>query len=473
MSSLKYNVKINNDFIDVIKKTNFNINVDDDIIIINLTKNLSPYYENVSSTANALATLIEYDIIDYRCSRLFFNYNCESLNDAINNLINNGFCSYDDYNTESNDINEPPSFEIYNIAKEQKFTFDIIKLNKDLNSLFLSIINNEPFIISIRIYESFEYPETINTGFIPMPKKNEAELGGITIVIFGFNKQQQTFTAKYQNKFITLPFFYLIKDNLSSDCYIFILRNFNINIKTNKEEFKEFKIDNDNDNLNNNFEIIEPYIDLRSKFPEVYDQGKIGSCTANSLCSIFDYDSSNFKSSRLFLYYNERLINKQTNVDEGASIRDGIFCLKNYGICSEKDWAYIITNIFVKPSDICYENAKKNFVIEAFYISNDINTIKYWISKNEPISLGINVYSNFMNASKNGIVDIPLKTDEYLGGHAVIICGYDDINKRCILRNSWGSHWGDNGYFYLPYDYITNDDLCGDLWVITKSKFEN
>ena len=467
MSSLKYNVKFNNDSIDIIKKTNFNINTDNDIIIINLAKKISSYYENVSSTANALATLIEYDISNYRCSRLFFNYNCESLNDAINNLINNGFCCYDDYNTDINDINEPPSSEIYNIAKEQKFTFDIIKLNKDLNSLFLSIINNEPFIISIRVYESFEYPETIDSGFIPMPKINETEIGGITILVIGFNKQQQIFIAKYQNKFISLPFFYLIKDNYSSDCYIFVLRNFNINIKTNKEEFKELKIDS------NDLKIIESYIDLRSKFPEVYDQGKIGSCTANSLCSIFDYDSSNFKSSRLFLYYNERLINNETNIDEGASIRDGIYCLKNYGVCSEKDWAYNITNIFVKPSDICYENAKKNFVIEAFYISNDINTIKYWIHKNEPISLGINVYSNFMSASKTGFVNIPLKTDEYLGGHAVILCGFDDINKQFILRNSWGSHWGDNGYFYLPYDYITNDDLCGDLWIITKSKFEN
>ena len=477
MTSLKYNVKMNNDDkinkFNVILKTSYNINNSDDITIMSLKNNLSPdnYFEPVGSTANALATIIEYDIPNYRCSRFFFNYNTDnlSLNESINNLFKYGFCSYEDYNTDNNNINHIPDDKIFIKAQEQKFTFDINKINKDLNCLLLSIINNEPFITSIKIYESFDYPETIKSGFIPMPKNNEKEIGGITIVVYGFNKQKQTFMAKYQNKFIELSFFYLIKDIYISDCYIFILRTFNINIdKIDKTNFNTLPT-----NINEN---IPKKIDLRNKFPEVYDQGKIGSCTANSLCSIFEYDSiNNFKGSRLFLYYNERLINQETNIDEGASITDGIYCLKKYGICSEKEWPYNITNLFIKPYDICYENAKNNFVIEAFYIENDIYTIKYWLTKNEPISLGISIYSNFMNitASSTGNVDIPIETDEYLGGHAVIICGYDDITKKFTLRNSWGSHWGDNGYFYLPYDYITNDDLCSDLWIITKSKFEN
>ena len=471
MTSLKYNVKINDNdknIVNVIQKTIYNINNDDDVIIMSLKKNLSPnsYFENVGSTANALATIIEYDIPNYRCSRLFFNYNSDnlSLNESINNLFKYGFCAYEDYN-----IDDKPNDEIYMKAGEQKFTFDINKINKDLNSLLLSIINNEPFITSIRIYESFDYPETIKTGFIPMPKNNEKEIGGITIVVYGFNKQKQLFMAKYQNKFIELSFFYLIKDIYLSDCFIFILRTFNINIdKIDKTNYETLPINKDI--------VIPVTIDLRNKFLEVYDQGKIGSCTANSLCSIFEYDSiNNFKGSRLFLYYNERLINEETNIDEGASISDGIYCLKKYGICSENEWPYNITNLFIKPNKLCYENAKNNFVIEAFYIENDIYTIKYWLTKNEPISVGISIYSNFMNinTSKTGKVNMPVETDEFLGGHAVIICGFDDITKQFILRNSWGSHWGDNGYFYLPYDYITNDELCGDLWVITKSKFES
>ena len=96
--------------------------------------------------------------------------------------------------------------------------------------------------------------------------------------------------------------------------------------------------------------------------------------------------------------------------------------------------------------------------------------IKYWINKNEPIALGIALYSNFNNFSsaKTGKIGLPKTTDKFIGGHAVILCGFDDFNQEFILRNSWGSYWGDKGYFYLPYSYITNKNLCSDLWIITK-----
>ena len=211
-------------------------------------------------------------------------------------------------------------------------------------------------------------------------------------------------------------------------------------------------------------------MDLRNKFPEVYDQGKIGSCTANALCSIYEYDTYNFKGSRLFLYYNERLLLNETDIDNGAYLSDGIFTLKTFGLCEEKDWPYIIENLFKRPTDDIYQKAKSNFVIEAFSIANDVKTIKYWLNKNEPIALGIAVYSNFMNfsAAKSGDIGLPSANDRFIGGHAIVLCGYDDDTQKFILRNSWGSYWGNNGYFYLPYNYITNDYLCGDLWVITK-----
>jgi len=76
------------------------------------------------------------------------------------------------------------------------------------------------------------------------------------------------------------------------------------------------------------------------------------------------------------------------------------------------------------------------------------------------------------NSAKTGKISLPSKNDKLLGGHAVIICGYNDNENIFILRNSWGNYWGDKGYFYLPYEYITNNELSGNLWIIIKSKFE-
>jgi hypothetical protein len=458
----------------LLNKTSFTINDIANINKYDLKKWMSPLsnFELLGSTANSLATLIEFDIPNFRCSRQFLYYNeridtdTYNINISIKRLLEYGFCSYDIYPYNSLYINERPSDEIYKKAEEYKYKFDIIKIKKDLNSLILSIINNEPFIVSINVYESFEISLNKNETKIKIPKKDERLLGAVSIVVCGFDFNSQIFIIRYLNQYLELPFFYLLKENDSSDCFIFILRTF-FNNNNN----------NNNTNTNNNNTKIEikerKVVDLRSKFPEVYDQGKIGSCTANSLCSIFEYDSmNNFRGSRLFLYYNERLLINETDKDEGAYLKDGIISLKRFGIAEENDWKYLIENVFIRPPEEVYRKAKNNFVIDAINIKGTLETIKEWIDKNEPIATGIPIFSNFIS-NKTGIIGLPSKTDKYLGGHAVVICGYDDYQERFIVRNSWGKHWGNNGYFYLPYLYLIrdNDNNNNDFWIITKSKF--
>jgi hypothetical protein len=166
------------------------------------------------------------------------------------------------------------------------------------------------------------------------------------------------------------------------------------------------------------------------------------------------------------------MINK-TNEDSGAYLVDGINSLKKYGICEERYWKYDISNIYICPSEEAYINGKNNYLIDALKISNDLNEIKKWLSRDEPIAIAIGIYSSFMIDGRNGgNIGMPKKDDIYLGGHAVILCGYIEKDSKFILRNSWGNYWGDKGYFYLPYEYIIGDkNLCGnDLWIITKSK---
>ena len=453
----------NNDNDNIFEKEIFTINSLDNIINIDLRNKMPPIdnYELLGSTANSIAILIEYDIPNYKCSRIFLYYNERlntdnyNINSSIKSLLEYGFCSSENYPYNSELINDEPLEEIYKNAKEKLNKFSIIKIKKDLNSLLLALVNNEPFITTVAIFESFE----LSNKKIKIPKSNEKQLGGITIVVCGFDISKQIFIIQLMNNYYELPFLYLFKENYSSNCYIFILRNFInfIPITYNKIEELE-KIEE--------LKSID-YLDLRSKFTEVYDQGKIGSCTANALCSIFEYDTINFKGSRLFLYYNERIYINSTDKDSGAYLEDGIKSLKTYGLCEEKYWSYIIENVYKEPPIDAYINGRKNYLIDAFNINNNINEIKRWLLRNEPIAISIAIYSNFTN-NKSGIINLPTENEEMIGGHATIICGFDDKNKRFIMRNSWGSYWGDKGYFYLPYDYITDNNLCGDLWVITR-----
>ncbi len=473
MSFYDVSIDTNTNLNYLLEKTSFNIPLRDNIYIYDLRFKLPSLdrYELLGSTANCLASLIEYDIPNFRCSRMFLYYierldtDTYNLNNSIKNLLKYGFCSNDYYSYDSININNEPPKEVYEKANEMKFKFEMMRLKKNLNNLCSSLINNEPIIISIAIYDNFD----INQTLINLPDESNKKIGGITIIICGFNISKQVFIIQLLNKFYEIPFLYILSSIHTSMPYIFIMRTFINFLIIDKNNTQNEILEDMNEGTNEGTN--EPkYLDLRSKFPPVYDQGKIGSCTANALCSIFDYDTSNFRGSRLFLYYNERLLTNETDIDSGGYLKDGIFCLKKYGICDEKYWPYIIDNVFKEPSKIAYEQAKNNYVIEGIPITNNIKTIKYWLNKNEPIALGLAIYSNFTNFSsaRSGKIGLPNDDDTFIGGHAVILCGYNDNKQEFILRNSWGFYWGDNGYFYLPYDYITNSDLCSDLWIITK-----
>ena len=213
---------------------------------------------------------------------------------------------------------------------------------------------------------------------------------------------------------------------------------------------------------------LPSFVDLRPKMPAPYDQGTLGSCTANALCGVMQYDVPALQGSRLFLYYNERKLEHDIPDDAGASLSDGIAVLRKYGLCEEADWPYDITKFAVAPPKLCYAKALKRRAIDVSNIMNDVNAMKTSLVSGFPFVVGIKVYDTFESdeVAKTGLVPMPTEHDKELGGHAVVCVGYDDSRQVWIMRNSWGEAWGDKGYFYLPYTYLLDSSLSSDLWNI-------
>ena len=123
----------------------------------------------------------------------------------------------------------------------------------------------------------------------------------------------------------------------------------------------------------------------------------------------------------------------------------------------------------LKPTPACYTNAMNHQTITYKNVNQTIVDMKTCLNNGYPFMFGFLVYSSFVSnvVANTGIVPMPGRRERILGGHAVSCVGYNDTTQRLICRNSWGVSWGDSGYFYMPYAYMTNRNLCSDIWTIT------
>jgi C1A family cysteine protease len=214
-------------------------------------------------------------------------------------------------------------------------------------------------------------------------------------------------------------------------------------------------------------------VDMRSKCSPVEDQGQLGSCTANALVGALEFlelkDGAQFADlSRLFLYYNERVIEGTVDQDSGAFIRDGIKSLAKQGVCTEPEWPYKISRFTKKPSRDCYRAAKKHRILSYHRITT-VDEMRNCLAEGFPFVFGFTVYDAFESAAvaKSGVLNMPGPKEKMAGGHAVMAVGYDDAARRFVIRNSWGSDWGQKGYFTMPYDYLSPDNnLADDFWTV-------
>jgi len=158
------------------------------------------------------------------------------------------------------------------------------------------------------------------------------------------------------------------------------------------------------------------------------------------------------------------------NQDTGLFIRDGYKSVNNFKVCPESDWAYKVSQYTVKPPSSCYDEAvKMNSDYKYYSVNQDLNSLKTCIYEGYPISYGMTLFESFENeyTASTGIVQIPNKySEQQVGGHALSIVGYDDENQWFIIANSWSNQWGNNGFCYIPYQYILDPELANDFWTV-------
>lgn len=218
---------------------------------------------------------------------------------------------------------------------------------------------------------------------------------------------------------------------------------------------------------------LPAHVDLRSGFPPVYNQGNLNACTAHVIAAAFEFDRRqkklpDFMPSRLFIYWNERDIEGATALDHGANIRDGIKVWAKQGLCEETHWPYKVSRFARKPPKACYRNALRYEKVNYYFLDNaDLDELKSCLAAGYPFLFGYGIWESFFNSDDNGgIVSMPEDDEPIVGGHAVLGVGYSDRSKRFIIRSSWGTARGDEGHYYMPYNYVTNAALTGRFWTI-------
>ncbi len=219
-------------------------------------------------------------------------------------------------------------------------------------------------------------------------------------------------------------------------------------------------------------------VDLSSAahMPPIYNQGQLGSCTANAIAAAVDFENHSqnetfLAPSRLWIYYQERVIENTVNQDSGAQIRDGMKAVAQLGVCPETDWSYDISTFTNTPPQNDYTDALKDTILTYQAPPQQLFALKSVLAGGKPIVFGFTVYESFESpqVASSGVLPMPDPKEKVVGGHAVALVGYDDATDMFRVRNSWGTGWGQEGYFQMPYLYATSPSLASDFWVVQKT----
>jgi C1A family cysteine protease len=218
-------------------------------------------------------------------------------------------------------------------------------------------------------------------------------------------------------------------------------------------------------------------VDPRADLPDVFDQGQLGSCTANAVAAAVQYDAKLNGSdpgflSRLWIYYYERKVEgSPADQDTGAYGRDGFKVCKTIGVPLENGWPYDIAKFSDEPPASLAEEAQQHRISNYRSVPRNVDSMKAVLSNRQTIAFGFTVYESFesQEVAHTGIVPMPTRDERTLGGHEVLLVGYlKNEPNYALVRNSWGTGWGIEGYFLMPWAYILDANLASDFRTIRR-----
>jgi C1A family cysteine protease len=217
-------------------------------------------------------------------------------------------------------------------------------------------------------------------------------------------------------------------------------------------------------------------VDLRRHCPPVYDQRHLNSCSANAIAAALRYDELKEgrpdvpSPSRLFIYFNERVLAGVAGTNSPVSLRDGYRTVSKLGACPEAMWPYLVRRFRRRPTPSCYRSALRRRAIAYYRIRRAIGQLRACLAEGFPFVLALAVHRSATErrVRRTGILPVPTARDRFLGGHAILAVGYDHPRRLIIFRNSWGAGWGERGYGYLPYRFIQSPALTWDFWTMRR-----
>ena len=228
---------------------------------------------------------------------------------------------------------------------------------------------------------------------------------------------------------------------------------------------------------------LPSHVDLRLRCPRVQDQGAPGTCTAHAVAAAFAFEQRVHRAkvitpSRLFIFYNERALTGQTSVKCVVRLRDALKVVSKLGVCPESMWPYNEDSrvLRLKPPKEAFEAAGSYKIAQYHRIpighlkpETFLRHLKHCLADGHPFLFGFMLYESFETEAvkKSGIMPIPdRKHEKLVGGHAVMAVGYNDRRKAVLGRNSWGTDWGINGHFWMPYELIRDPTYAHDFWTV-------
>jgi C1A family cysteine protease len=201
----------------------------------------------------------------------------------------------------------------------------------------------------------------------------------------------------------------------------------------------------------------------------------LNSCSANAIAAAIwiterRHNRKASSPSRLFIYYNERAKEGEISINGTVELGDGCQSVARTGTCSERMWPYNVRRFRRRPPAECYTAAAQHRPIWYGRIEQALDDLKGCLAEGFPFTGAFAVYESFLTreVKRTGIVPLPVPHDRHIGGHAMLVVGYDDRRQVFIVRNSWGREWGIRGYGYLPYKYVLDPAHAWDFWTVRR-----